>query len=145
MAGEVAPRPRAGQDLPIDPHPHGPSHPESADHPSDDARVGASDRVVEVVDGGDRGCGELLLVLAARSRSLPPASTVRLLASDPAAPLDLPAWCHLTGHTYLGQGTEHDGRRYYDIRLAEAPRTTEHDQPWRLDPEEPTDHREEHP
>jgi len=25
---------------------------------------------VEVVDGGDRGCGELLLVLAARSRAL---------------------------------------------------------------------------
>lgn len=30
------------------------------------------------------------------------AQTVRLIATDPAAPLDLPAWCHLTGHTYLG-------------------------------------------
>jgi len=27
---------------------------------------------------------------------------IHLIARDPAAPLDLAAWCHLTGHTYLG-------------------------------------------
>jgi len=101
---------------------------------------------VEVVDGGDRSCGELLLVLAARSRTLAAASTVRLLATDPAAPIDLPAWCHLTGHTYLGQGLDAEGRPYYDVRLSDVARSTEHAQPWRLDPEPPgKHHREEHP
>ena len=100
----------------------------------------------EVVDGGDRGCGELLLVLAARSRTLAPASTIRLLATDPAAPIDLPAWCHLTGHTYLGHGLHTDGRPYYDVRLSDVAHSTEHTQPWRLDPESPEHpHREEHP
>ncbi len=33
---------------------------------------------------------------------LPPVTVVHVLANDPAAPLDLPAWCHLTGHDYLG-------------------------------------------
>jgi len=100
----------------------------------------------EVVDGGDRACGELLLVLAARSRTLPPHSQIRLLANDPAAPIDLPAWCHLTGHTYLGRGLDTEGRPYYDVRLSDVARSTEHAQPWRLDPEAPENpQREEHP
>ncbi len=101
---------------------------------------------VELIDGGDRGCGELLLVLAARSRTLGPGSRVRLLATDPAAAIDLPAWCHLTGHRYLGRGLREDGRPYYDLRLSDGARSTSHEQPWRLDPESPRhDQREEHP
>ncbi|MER6685993.1 sulfurtransferase TusA family protein [Streptomyces olivaceoviridis] len=30
-----------------------------------------------------------------------PGAVVHVIATDPAAPLDLPAWCHMTGHTYL--------------------------------------------
>lgn len=101
---------------------------------------------VEVVDGGDRGCGELLLVLAARSRALAPGTIVRLLASDPAAPIDLPAWCHLTGHTYLGPGIDTTGCAYYDVELTDAARDTGHARPWSLDPGPMMQHtREEHP
>ena len=101
---------------------------------------------MEVLDGGDRACGELLLVLAARSRILAPHSQIRLLATDPAAAIDLPAWCHLTGHDYLGHGVNADGRSYYDVRLSDSARSTAHTQPWRLDPEAPRNlHREEHP
>lgn len=98
-----------------------------------------SDSVVSlrVIDGGDRACGELLLVLAARARQLPPGSQIRLLASDPAAPLDIPAWCHLTGHHYLGLGTDGFDRAYYDIRTTAEPAPTDQNQPWRLDPEPP--------
>lgn len=88
---------------------------------------------LETIDGGDRACGELLLVLAARTRVLPPGTRVRLLATDPAAPLDLPAWCHLTGHTFLGGG-EHDGRPHYDVLTATSPRDVDPRQPWRLKP-----------
>ena len=90
---------------------------------------------VEVVDGGDRACGELLLVLAARSRSTAPHSQIRLLASDPAAAIDLPAWCYLTGHQYLGHGVEANGCPYYDIRVSAGARDTRDSNPWRLDPE----------
>lgn len=90
---------------------------------------------VEVVDGGDRACGELLLVLAARSRVLPPHSRLRLLATDPAAAIDLPAWCHLTGNDYLGHGVDADGCPYYDIRVSAGARPTRDSNPWRLDPE----------
>lgn len=101
---------------------------------------------VEVIDGGDRGCGELLMVLAARSRALAPATTLRLLSSDLAGPVELPAWCRLTGHTYLGQGVDADGRTYYDVRLSGVARTTQDARPQRLDPEVRGDHhREDHP
>jgi tRNA 2-thiouridine synthesizing protein A len=55
-----------------------------------------------VIDGGDRACGALLLALRARISGLPAGTVTHLIASDLAAPIDLPAWCHLTGHAYLG-------------------------------------------
>ena len=77
-----------------------------------------------VVDGGERGCGELLLVLHAGLRDLPAGTRVRLVASDPAAPIDLPAWCHLTGHRYLGPTTD-GGRPAFDLQVADRPRRTD--------------------
>jgi hypothetical protein len=44
----------------------------------------------------------LLLELRAHISGLPAGPVIHLIASDPAAPVDLPAWCHLTGHAYLG-------------------------------------------
>ena len=55
-----------------------------------------------IIDGGHRACVALLLELRDRISSLPAGTVTRLIASDPAAPIDLPAWCHLTGHAYLG-------------------------------------------
>ncbi len=89
--------------------------------------------VTLVVDGGDRACGELLLVLAAEIRSLPARSVVRLVATDPAAVVDLPAWCHLTGHRFLGAGLQPDDRAHYDVRVTASARPTQSVSPWRLD------------
>lgn len=99
----------------------------------------------ELVDGGARACGELLLVLAARARALQAGTHVRLVATDPAAAIDLPAWCHLTGHAYLGSGHQDDGRPHYDVRTVAKPHDIEPDQPWRLKPShfEPSTTREE--
>jgi tRNA 2-thiouridine synthesizing protein A len=55
-----------------------------------------------VIDGGDRVCVALVHELRARISGLPAGTVIHLIASDPAAPIDLPAWCHLTGHAYLG-------------------------------------------
>lgn len=98
-----------------------------------------------LVDGGDRACGELLVVLAERARGLPPDSPLGLIATDPAAVVDLPAWCHLTGHHYLGVGRHADGRPRYDLRTGASPRETDPVRPWRLttSPVPPTPTREE--
>lgn len=52
-------------------------------------------------DAGDMGCGDLVLALRGRLNSLPPGAVLKVTARDPAAPLDLPAWCRLTGHRLL--------------------------------------------
>lgn len=52
-------------------------------------------------DAGDLGCGELVVDLFLRLRSMPPGATFLLTATDPGARHDIPAWCRLTGHGLL--------------------------------------------
>ena len=54
-------------------------------------------------DSGDLGCGELVLELRVRLHAMPPGGVLRLIARDPGAPQDLPAWCRMTGHTLVSQ------------------------------------------
>ncbi len=49
-------------------------------------------------DAGDLACGELVLELRLRMRSLNAGQTLRLSALDPGAPADIPAWCRMTRH-----------------------------------------------
>ncbi|MFF5262849.1 sulfurtransferase TusA family protein [Actinomadura viridis] len=92
-----------------------------------------------VIDGGDRSCVRLLLELRGRLAELPAGTVVHLIAADPAAPLDLAAWCHMTGHEYLGTvpppyGTvppPYGDVPAYGLRVAAAARPTEPDSPWR--------------
>ena len=56
---------------------------------------------------------------------------IHLTTSDPVAPIDLPAWCRMTGHTYLGP-VPGDGRRTYAVRVTSRPAATQSDAPWRL-------------
>ncbi|WP_235834697.1 sulfurtransferase TusA family protein [Actinomadura logoneensis] len=72
----------------------------------------------------------LLLELRAHLAELAPGTLVHLLASDPAAPIDLPAWCHLTGHHYLGPVPEAPGTPAYALRVAADVRATRPDAPW---------------
>jgi tRNA 2-thiouridine synthesizing protein A len=50
-------------------------------------------------NAGDLGCGELVIELRRRIRILQPRQTIHLIANDPGAIEDIPAWCRLTGHT----------------------------------------------
>lgn len=52
-------------------------------------------------DAGDLGCGELVMQLRMRLKEMAAGSVIRVTATDPAAPEDIPAWCRLTGHTLL--------------------------------------------
>jgi tRNA 2-thiouridine synthesizing protein A len=85
-----------------------------------------------VIDGGARACVQLLLELRDRLTTLPAGTVVHLLATDPAAPLDLAAWCHLTGHTYVGAlPPDRYPRPGYALRVTATARRTDTANPWR--------------
>lgn len=52
-------------------------------------------------DAGELGCGELVMDLRIRLAALPPGSLLKLVARDPGAIEDLPAWCRITGHALV--------------------------------------------
>ncbi|MBK7720878.1 MAG: sulfurtransferase TusA family protein [Austwickia sp.] len=83
-----------------------------------------------VIDGGDRSCGELLLVLYRHIAQLDPGTVIELIAHDPIAPIDLPVWCHLTGHQYLGPHP--DVVDAYRIEVVATARSVDGGRPWRL-------------
>jgi tRNA 2-thiouridine synthesizing protein A len=85
-----------------------------------------------VIDGGDRSCVQLLLELRGHVARHPPGTVIHLIATDPAAPLDLAAWCHLTGHRYLGAaGQSPDSRPVHGLQVSASPRPTDAASPWR--------------
>ena len=47
------------------------------------------------------GCGELLIHLKLRLKPMPPGTVLRLVARDPGAVEDIPAWCRLSGHALV--------------------------------------------
>lgn len=51
-------------------------------------------------DGGETGCGELLLDLRLFFRPLPGGTRVAILARDEGSPVEIPAWCRVTGHRF---------------------------------------------
>jgi tRNA 2-thiouridine synthesizing protein A len=46
---------------------------------------------------------------------LPVGATIRVLADDPAAAIDIPAWCRLRNQDFIGSSTV-DNSAAYDIR-----------------------------
>jgi tRNA 2-thiouridine synthesizing protein A len=56
-------------------------------------------------NAGELGCGELVLELRNRLAAMKPGERLELVALDPGAPADIPAWCRMTGHTLVS--TQH--------------------------------------
>ena len=46
-------------------------------------------------DAGDMGCGDLVLELRKKLRTMP-GKVLKVIATDPGAPSDIPAWCGMT-------------------------------------------------
>lgn len=66
------------------------------------------------VDGGALGIGTgLLMLLREAMETLPAGAVIAVRTSDPAVAHDLPAWCRLMAHPYLGARSEGDGETYY--------------------------------
>ena len=71
----------------------------------------ASDEPDHFWDAGEMGCGELVMELRLRLRSMGPLEVLQVRALDPGAREDIPAWCAMTGHALVR--AEHP---QYDIR-----------------------------
>lgn len=54
-------------------------------------------------NAGDLGCGDLVLLLRGKLRSMLPGELLELTALDPGAPEDIPAWCNMTGNRLVFQ------------------------------------------
>jgi tRNA 2-thiouridine synthesizing protein A len=70
--------------------------------------------VNETLDCLGQRCPLPVIALARRLVELPLGATLRVLADDPAAAVDIPAWCRMRGQEYLGPAG--DGRAGYDVR-----------------------------
>lgn len=72
---------------------------------------------VEVLDCLGQRCPLPVIALARRLPALPVGAVIRVLADDPAAANDIPAWCRLRGQEFLG-ATESSGGPAFDVRRA---------------------------
>ncbi len=67
---------------------------------AEDAQVSVEE-VAELDCRGQR-CPLPVITMAKRLTELPVGARLRVLADDPAAATDIPAWCRLRGQEYLG-------------------------------------------
>lgn len=88
-----------------------------------------SDAPVLTIDGGDKTCARLLVLLRNQIADLPDGSVVHLITADPVARIDLPAWCRMTGHTYLGPVESPEPT--YAVRVSSSAAPTDPERPWR--------------
>ncbi|GAB7049274.1 sulfurtransferase TusA family protein [Catenuloplanes indicus] len=70
------------------------------------------DSPAEVLDCLGQRCPLPVIALAKRLPALPVGAVVRVLADDPAAANDIPAWCRMKSQEYLGS-PEHAA---FDVR-----------------------------
>ena len=79
-----------------------------------------------VLDVRGLGCGSVLVRLAALRRTLAVSTTVAVWTDDAGAPEELPAWCRMTGQTYIGPcGSGQDvGTKQYVLILSPMQLTT---------------------
>ena len=79
-------------------------------------------------DGGDLDCGSgLILLIRENMLKTPVDGILEVRSSEPTVADDLPPWCRMVGHEYLGFQREEDFVRYFVRRLASLEPTAETD------------------
>ncbi len=61
-------------------------------------------------------CPRPVIELGKHVEDVEPGGVVAVVASDAAARADIPAWCRMKGHEYLGEDTAEDGVPRYLVR-----------------------------
>lgn len=70
-----------------------------------------------VVDALGKPCPVPVIELARAVQDLAPGAEIVLLADDPGAKVDVPVWCRMKGHTYVGMA---DAERGWAFRVCRA-------------------------
>jgi tRNA 2-thiouridine synthesizing protein A len=70
---------------------------------------------VTVLDCRGRRCPLPVIELARTLPEVEIGDVLRVLADDPAAAADIPAWCRMRGQDFVG-AAEVDGAKAYDVR-----------------------------
>jgi len=83
----------------------------------------AGDGPYAVLDCRGQRCPLPVIELARRLAEVPVGAVLRVLSDDPAAGGDIPAWCRMRGHDFLGRtdvDPEQSGENAsaYDVRRA---------------------------
>ena len=65
-------------------------------------------------------CPRPVIELAKAVEAVEVGDTVALIADDPAAGVDVQAWCRMRGQEYAGSGTAEDGVPIYLVRSSSA-------------------------
>ncbi|CAN5514861.1 hypothetical protein BH23CHL2_BH23CHL2_18550 [soil metagenome] len=71
--------------------------------------------VAATLDAGERTCAALIASIRDAIAPLQPGTILAILSRDPSARLDLPAWCRMTGHGYLGSD-DHETHAIHYLR-----------------------------
>ena len=79
--------------------------------------MSATDGPAEVLDCLGQRCPLPVIALARLLPEFPVGTVVRVLADDPAAAVDIPAWCRMRDQEFLGAATTNDSPGY-DVRRA---------------------------
>jgi tRNA 2-thiouridine synthesizing protein A len=70
---------------------------------------------VKVLDCRGRRCPMPVIELAKALPQVPIGEVIRIVADDPAAAADIPAWCRIRGQEFAGE-SEVDGSPAFDVR-----------------------------
>lgn len=75
------------------------------------------------VDARGTLCPVPVIELAKAIRDVADGEVVTVLADDPAAATDIPAWCRMRGHDFLGATPvpHHEGGQEYRVRRVGRP------------------------
>lgn len=68
------------------------------------------------LDCRGRRCPVPVIELARHIGTVAVGATLRVVADDAAARVDIPAWCRMRGHAYVGEEPATDGIPTYTVR-----------------------------
>ena len=68
------------------------------------------------LDCRDLVCPAPVIELARHIGDVEPGGLLGVVATDAAARVDVPAWCRMTGHEYVGEERAEDGVPRYVVR-----------------------------
>jgi len=80
-------------------------------------RASDPDSPAVTLDCRGRRCPYPVIALARALPTVPAGALLRVLADDPAAAVDIPAWCRMRGQDLVAVSTV-DGCSGYDVRRA---------------------------